>query len=188
MITLQQILDSPKISFGDAILSAKNKGLFLEFGVAKGGTIKLISTIANKPVYGFDSFEGIPEEWNGYPTGYFACDMPEMPENITLIPGLFQNTLPIFVNKYKKNKISFMHIDCDLYSSTKCIFDNTKNMIADGTIIAFDEIYNYEYNGDKDYWRNHEFKAFNEFLEKNNFMCECIGSYGQNQAAFKMKV
>jgi hypothetical protein len=184
MITLQQILDSPNITFGDAILSAKNKGLFLEFGVAKGHTAELISTISNKPVYGFDSFEGIPEEWNGYSKGHFACEIPKVSENIILIPGLFQDTLPIFVNKHKKSKISFMHVDCDLYSSTKCIFDNTKNMIASGTIIAFDEIYNY--GGET--WLNHEFKAFNEFLEENNFMCECIGRYGQNQAAFKMKV
>lgn len=49
-------------------------GFYLEFGVCTGGSINFISTLnSEKDIYGFDSFEGLPEYWNAvYPKGAFS--------------------------------------------------------------------------------------------------------------------
>jgi hypothetical protein len=44
-------------------LKHKKNTLWLEFGVASGRTINYISNFTNDKVYGFDSFEGLPEKW-----------------------------------------------------------------------------------------------------------------------------
>ena len=46
------------------------------------------------------------------------------------------------------------NIDCDIYSSTKDIFDIAGDRINPGCIIVFDEYINYPS------WEQHEFKAF----------------------------
>ena len=60
----------------------------LEFGVASG---RLITTIAEQtpgPVYGFDSFEGLPESWFGDMSGHLcASPATAAPSNITLVKG-----------------------------------------------------------------------------------------------------
>lgn len=62
----------------------------------------------------------------------------------------------------------FLHIDCDLYSSTKVVFDFLKNQIVKGTVIVFDEYFNYPG------WQNGEFKAFKEFVIQNNVEYEYL--------------
>ena len=70
-------------------LSPKD-GLILEFGVFSGVTVNRISTVTNKTVYGFDSFEGLPEDWGrGMNKGFFKCDLPEVNNNVELVVGWF---------------------------------------------------------------------------------------------------
>ena len=181
MITLEEIHGAKKTSFVDVIKSADPDGLFMEFGVHTGGTIRQIAQNTSQHVYGFDSFEGLPESWNGLSAGHFACSMPtDMPENVSFVKGLFQDTLPSFVKEHTDKKVSFVHFDCDLYSSTKCIFDNIFDILKNGTVIAFYELFGYKT------YEHHEFKAFNEFLEKHNYSYECLGTYGPHQVAFKI--
>ena len=71
--------------------------------------------------------------------------------------------------KQHRGPISLLHVDCDLYSSTKTIFDRLNDWIVPGTIIVFDEYFNY--SG----WELHEFKAFQEFREANRLSYEYIG-------------
>jgi cytidyltransferase-like protein len=148
-----------------------NDGLILEFGVYKGRTINYLATkLQNKNIYGFDSFEGLPGFWNNEnPKGIYSLkgNMPKVKKNVFLIKGWFDQTLPEFIKEHNK-KISLLHIDCDMYSSTKCVLDNLKNQIDDGTVIIFDEIWKYP-----DYM-NHEIKAFAEFLIENNLKYECL--------------
>jgi hypothetical protein len=135
-------------------------GMWCEFGVGNGDSIKFIANRnPNNVIYGFDSFQGLPETW--FPglieIGEYACAAPtDLPTNIQIIEGLFSDTLPLF----KKEKLSFIHIDCDLYSSTKTVFDNFKDYIDTGTVIVFDELIHYPT------YENHEYKAFCEFLEE----------------------
>jgi hypothetical protein len=157
-------------------LKHKSDTLWLEFGVATGKTINYISKFTNKTVYGFDSFEGLPEKWrNGYNKGAFSNNgkLPKVNDNVVLIKGWIDKTLPKFIKKYN-NKISFIHIDVDLYSSTKCILNILKDYIDKECIIVFDELVNYDgFDGSKG-----ELKAFYEFITENNVNYEWIGMNG----------
>jgi hypothetical protein len=137
---------------------APRDGLVLEFGVASGGTLRVIAEHWQKPVFGFDSFEGLPEQWRpGFPAGMFAQNPPNIPDNASLVRGWFNESLPGFANAHP-GEIAFLHIDCDLYSSTRTIFEILGSRIKPGTVIVFDEYWNYPG------WRIHEHKAFHEFL------------------------
>lgn len=153
-----------------SVSNVKKQGLFLEFGVARGKSIRWIAKQADKKtIHGFDSFEGIPESWNGNIAGTFHRHgkLPKVPDNVKLHVGLFDKTLPAFFESNTDN-IAFMHVDCDLYSSTKTIFDFTGNRLQPGSIILFDDYYNYPN------WKDHEFRGFKEFVEKNNIQYEYI--------------
>lgn len=154
-----------------AVSMIKVEGLILEFGVYEGETINVIaSMLKNKTVFGFDSFEGLPETWRfGFEKGTFAINkLPKVRGNVILIKGWFDETLPEFREKHNQ-QISFIHIDCDLYSSTKVVFDSLGDKITPGTIIVFDEFFNYPA------WREGEYKAFSEFVKERNIKFEYIG-------------
>ena len=102
-----------------AVTIAKRDGLFLEFGVATGRTIAHLAEICPDTVYGFDFSRDFLENWRtGFRAGRFSKDTPQVPENVYLVKGLFSETLPGFVRDHSR-PISFLHIDCDLYSSDK---------------------------------------------------------------------
>ncbi|HEY4045195.1 MAG TPA: class I SAM-dependent methyltransferase [Rhodopila sp.] len=142
-----------------AIAACTVDGLVLEFGVGSGGTINHIASATNGAVFGFDTFTGLPEDWRpGYPAGAFAQPaLPAVLENVELVVGLFADTLPRFVEAHT-GPVSLLHVDCDLYSSTKVIFRYLAHKIVPGTVILFDEYLNYPG------WRQHEFKAFQEYI------------------------
>lgn len=158
-------------------------GLILEFGVYTGGSVNKLAKLSPKrTIFGFDSFEGLPEDWSGHSVkSYFKINkLPKVRKNVTLLKGWFDDTLPEFVKKHDE-KIALLHVDCDLYSSTKTIFDHLKNQITDGTIIIFDEYWNYPN------WKEHEFKAFNEFLSKSEFTPEYLCCYPRGTVAVLIK-
>ena len=158
-------------------LQHKPNTLWLEFGVASGNTINYISKFTNDKVYGFDSFEGLPEKWrDGFDKGCFNRNgnFPKVNSNVELIKGWFDETLPNFIKNHNK-KVSFIHMDADLYSSTKCIFNNLKDYIDKDCIIIFDELVNYPgFDGDTG-----ELKAFYEFITENKVDYEWIGMNGK---------
>ncbi len=138
-----------------------DNGLYLEFGVFRGDSINYISKrIEKNIVYGFDSFEGLPEFWrDGFGEGCFAIKcLPKVNKNVTLIKGWFNETLPVFNNDNIDKPVAFLHVDCDLYSSTKTIFEILQKQIIAGTVIVFDEYFNYPG------WKDGEYKAFQEFI------------------------
>lgn len=155
----------------------------MEFGVYQGHTINTISSLLpDKIVYGFDSFEGLPEDWNIYvKKGNFNLNgvLPKVNENVRLVKGWFNETLPDFVKEHSE-PCAFIHVDCDLYSSTKTIFHELRNQIVSGTVIAFDEYFNYPG------WQEGEYKAFMEFLAWNNLKFEYIARTDTFQAAVKI--
>ena len=83
-----------------------------------------------------------------------------VPSNGTIVNGWFDKTLPNF--NYKQKYAKFLHIDCDVYSSTVDILNNLQGKILQGTIIVFDDYCNHPN------WRQGEFKAWQEFVERNN--------------------
>jgi predicted O-methyltransferase YrrM len=135
-------------------------------------------------LYGFDSFEGLPEQWRiGFPKGAFNLNgsLPSVHKSVTLVKGWFDETIPLWMNSNKSySYIDILHIDCDLYSSTKTIFDNLHSMINQKTIIVFDELINYPT------FKNHEIKALYEYLQKHNLDIDILCSKGEN-VALKIK-
>ena len=164
-----------------AIEKSSVSGLFLEFGVGGGFTSNLISNLITEDLHGFDCFEGIPEAWNNHPVGAFSTNgvIPTVNQNVKLYKGYFEDTLPVFCKNFTNN-ISFIHIDCDLYSSTKSIFDFLGDKITPGTVILFDELIGYEG------FEKHELKAFKEFVVDNKLDFECLGlNYLSGQGIIK---
>jgi len=157
-------------------LKHRTNTLWLEFGVHSGHTINYISQFTNNKVYGFDSFEGLPEKWrDGFDKGAFDRNgiLPQVNSNVELIKGWFNQTLLNFIQTHNK-KVSFIHMDADLYSSTKYIFDVLKDYIDTDCIIVFDEFVNYQgFDGDTG-----ELKAFYEFITENKVDYEWIGMNG----------
>jgi hypothetical protein len=141
-------------------------GLNLEFGVWSGKTInKFADTLGrSRTIHGFDSFEGLPEDWFGdYVKGRFHMKgkLPEVRPNVKLHKGWFHETLPGFVAE-NSGPLAFLHVDCDLYASTKTIFQYLGDRIVPGTVIVFDEYFNYPG------WQEHEHKAFQELVQERN--------------------
>jgi len=149
--------------------------LVCEFGVWRGDTINHIAKMTTKQVFGFDSFEGLPERWWGvFEQGHFAvAKLPEVGKNVTLVKGWFNKTLPVFLEQHG-GPVGFLHIDSDLYSSAKTIFELLEPRLKPGAVIVFDEYFNYPS------WQQGEYKAFMEFLGKTGLTFEFIG-YNRNE-------
>jgi len=148
-----------------AIEEAPREGLFLEFGVEKGASANFIAAKLNgsegATLHAFDSFEGLPEPWHGTfeARGSFGLGgaVPKLLPNITIHKGWFADTLPGFCQRNQNSGISLLHVDCDLYSSTVTVLAHAGDLLRPGSIVVFDEYFNY--HG----WQNHEFKAWQEF-------------------------
>ena len=148
------------------ILKLKNKkGLFLEFGVFKGESINYFSKrLKSQRFFGFDSFVGLKEDWKGTksPEGRFDLSgkTPKVNSNVTLIPGWFDEVLPDFLNEHK-DQVDFLHIDSDTYDSAVIVLEALGDRIRSNSIVLFDEFQGYPN------WKNGEFKAWNDFVDKN---------------------
>ncbi len=137
--------------------------LHLEFGVYKADSINLCAKLApTRSFIGFDSFQGLPEAWTlGARKGAFDIGgkLPPTRKNVSLVKGFFDASLPEFCKENQGRKVAFIHIDCDLYSATRDVLNLLRPMLQPGTVIAFDEYYNYPD------WLEHEYKAWIEFVE-----------------------
>lgn len=160
---------------------APEGGMALEFGVYTGATLKIIAKARESEVYGFDSFEGLPEDWrNGFPAGTFTMDgLPDVP-GAELVPGWFDETLPKFLEQHT-GPVTFLHVDCDLYSSTKTVLDLVGPRLVEGSVIVFDEYFNYPQ------WQEHEYKAWMEHVEAHGVEFEYLGyTYDHEQVIVKV--
>jgi Macrocin-O-methyltransferase (TylF) len=150
-------------------------GCVVECGVYRGTSIRKLATLGRATI-GFDSFEGLPETWHRpddgrFVKGFFAVDsLPEVPDNVTLVPGWFEDTLPAWT---PPEQIALLHVDCDLYSSTRTVLESLETYFADGIVIVFDELVNYPG------YEDHEAKALAEFLVRHpDWRLEWIGTHG----------
>ena len=159
------------ITLEKALNQVKTQGSYLEFGVYKGDSINFIAEkIGEQAIYGFDSFEGLPENWGAAAKGAFDRDgqLPNVRENVTLYKGWFDETIDLFLQEHPE-PVAFIHADADLYSSTSTILTKLQSRIKTGTVIVFDEYFNYPE------WKEHEYKAFMEFIERTGFDFEYLG-------------
>lgn len=160
----------------------------MEFGVWSGKTINYISSNTDETVYGFDSFTGLPDDWDRgdetnkmFKKGKFCMDkLPSVNSNVVLVKGWFNETLKDFLHN-KNKKIKFIHIDCDLYKSTKTIFNLCHKYFDNKVYIVFDEIFNYPN------WCDGEYKALMEIIEllKETYKFNWIGRFDKEDKKYK---
>lgn len=179
------IFDNQKGLMAHALKHCRKGGHYLEFGVATGRTINMIASLLEEDatVFGFDTFEGLPESWSGHSASEGAFKqkrLPKVAKNVVLKKGLFNETLPEFSNTIN-NDISFCHIDSDLYSSAKTVLDTVGSKLVSGSYILFDEYFNYPA------WKSHEWKAWTEFCNKNEVKYSYVG-YTANGGCVLIKV
>jgi hypothetical protein len=156
-------------------------GHYLEFGVYKGGTIRFIADRvgSSQRVHGFDSFTGLEEDWSGDPSRFDARGrLPKVPSHVTLHKGLFADTLPGWLEK-NPGPAAFLHIDCDLYRPAKTVLDLLQDRIVPGTVIVFDEYFNYPN------WQEHEYRAFRELVEQRQIQYQYL-AYARFQTALQI--
>lgn len=159
---------------------AEIKGHVMEFGVYRGKTMQHISEyFQDQTCWGFDSFVGLPEPWyicsganaKTHPPGKFDMRLePQQPvfrDNVRLVAGWFEDSVPIWLEN-NPGPIRFLHIDCDLYSSTRTVLDLLNPRILPGTVIVFDEMYPWADPEDYNLWAEGEFRALGEWLANHD--------------------
>ena len=159
------ILNSQQDVLALCLRRAPETGLVLEFGVAGGESIRFLAQRTSRPIHGFDSFEGMPEDWGGRheEKGHYSTGgrLPSVPASVTLHKGWFESTLPAFLDT-NGGPVAFAHIDCDLYTSTKTVLDAIAPRLVAGSVLVFDEFFNIPN------WRENEYRAFREFVKDHD--------------------
>jgi len=159
----------------------KKEILYLEFGVASGSSFFWWLKKNNHPdsvFVGFDTFEGLPENWGGYRKGAMAFSLDQVNANSAFEhiqdpragfeKGIFQQSLNPFIENNKsllKSKTKLIHLDADLFSSTLFVLSQLYPYLNEGDLILFDE-FNVA---------NHEFFAYKIFTESFYVKLRCIG-------------
>jgi O-methyltransferase len=137
--------------------------LYLEFGVAAAASFKWWlskNTNRDSSFHGFDTFEGLPEDWGRhFKKGDMSAQLPDIEDRRAhFYKGIFQDTLNPFIEEYKqevKAKQKVIHMDADLFSSTIFVLSQLYPYLSKGDIIFFDE-FNVA---------NHEFFAYKIFTD-----------------------
>ena len=157
---------------------------YLEFGVFKGVTLHYWTKLLKHRdsfLHGFDSFEGLPENW-GLFVGKQVLNldgvMPKFDDpRVRLFKGWFSDTLPKYVQEFRPHASLVLHLDADLYSSTIFVLRQMRPFLGPGTILILDEFFD----------REHELKAFTEFLDEARLTVECLAATrALTQAAFRI--
>jgi O-methyltransferase len=156
-------------------LDAGLEGDVGECGVYKGGVSLLMAkTIVDlgltKKVFMFDSFLGLPElnqqkDLPFYRAGALKATMISVQEAISELsvkeivdvrPGWFKDVLPKLQDE---QRFAFLHIDCDLYDSTKTCLEQLYDRVVEGGVMVFDDYFDVG-GGER--------KAVDEFLENRD--------------------
>jgi predicted O-methyltransferase YrrM len=160
-----------------ALSIAPQEGMALEFGVFEGRSLAVIAEArAGREVYGFDSFQGLPEDYRPHVRrGAFAVDRRPQVEGAELVVGWFEDTLPGFLDSHP-GPVDFLHVDGDLYSSAVTVLSLAGPRLRAGSIVVFDEFFNYP--GWED---GGEFRAWAEYLERTGALVEYVAYTSNNE-------
>lgn len=164
---------------------APGGGCITEFGVWKGASINFFAKERpNIRIFGFDSFEGLEEDWYGFDIkkGTFSTSgkVPKVEKNVKLFSGWFENTLPQFLKELDNEMILLCHMDADTFKPTRYVLSALANNLRKGSIIIFDEYFGYSS------WRLHEFKAWQEVSLEYNLKYKYLGYTGENHVAVEI--
>ncbi|MDD9746545.1 MULTISPECIES: class I SAM-dependent methyltransferase [Marinovum] len=146
--------------------------LYAEFGVWRGHGINLFARMLEPEgghVTGFDSFEGLEEDWTGHSrggeAGRYNLDgvLPEVRSNVTLVKGWVQDTVPGWLVQQGETPFALAHFDMDTYTPTAFVLAQIRPRLVAGSVLLFDELYGYPG------WRHHEYKALREALPEDSY-------------------
>ncbi len=139
---------------------------------------KLTASIFEKMrFFAFDSFEGLPAVSDGDTSGFFekgqfSASYDEFHRNLNavafpqkrsvVVSGWYDKTLTRAVyDEHRLAKAAIVHIDCDLYESTRSVLEFIAPLLVDGTILIFDDWFHFHGHPQRG-----EQKAFNEWAAK----------------------
>ena len=156
---------------------------YIEFGVAAGHSFNWFMTENTHPdsrFHGFDTFDGLPEDWGPFKKGSFSNN-DQMPPLLDgrgqYYKGLFQQTLPGFLKTFDNSRRNVLMMDADLWSATLYGLSSLAPFLKKGDIIFFDEFV----------VPTHEFKAFQDFTQSYYINLELIAAANNYYfAAFKV--
>ncbi len=147
-------------------------GLLMECGVFEGKSINFIADRLRakgdaRLIHGFDSLEGLEEDWSGeaLPAGHFdqGGRLPPVRENVRLYKGWVQDTVQPFLDRHPGEPLALLHIDTDTYTPARYLLEAVAPRLVSGSIIAFDELIGYPN------WQAHEAKALAEVLPRDRY-------------------
>ncbi len=171
---------SKKALWAIASEHAESRLAWLEFGVFKGHSINYLATKCER-IHGFDSFEGLAENWRGNSLVKGDFDLggrlPKTRSNVSLYKGFFDKTLPEFLVKTDIGKIGLIHLDCDTYESTAFVLDHLSAHIDSSTVIIFDDFFG------APGFEAGQHKAFNEFMDKRGDLNASFIAYSRQTVA-----
>ena len=169
--------DSHALLYGSLVALANfPDGVAVDLGAGVLKSSNLIGAVfAHGMVFACDTFAGLPEVWErgdaNFPIGTFAPknapkgSQPPFPtlDNVIAVRGKFKDTMPQLLPILKNYQLALVHIDSDTYQSAVDGLKPLLPLLRVGTILVFDEFYNY--NG----FENGEYRAFVDLIIGNGF-------------------
>lgn len=151
---------------------------YLEFGVWYGQSMEMWNSLNDCPnsrFVGFDTFTGLPDRWLGFtgtaPQHHFTAQgqIPPIDDSrVNFVQGLFQDTLPEFLETFRPVGRVVIHIDVDIYSSALYVLSQCDQIMQSGSIVIFDE-----FNSVMD-----EFRALQDYCQAYRRSYRVLGSSG----------
>jgi O-methyltransferase len=125
--------------------------------------------------FAFDSFEGLPRPQGldalsrDFTDGKFACSESDFrryaasqgvpPDKLVTVPGWFKDTLNrATTERHALSRAAIVHVDCDLYDSTRTVLDFVTDLLVEGSVLIFDDWYNF--GGDPDLGEQRAFREW----------------------------
>jgi hypothetical protein len=152
---------------------------FLEFGVYEGASLQTWTRLnrdKDSEFIGFDSFEGLPEDWvnvnQTFARGTFSTggELPALEDKrIRFAKGWFQDTLPPFLSRFTTDKQIVVHCDADIYASTLFVLCQLDTLMGPGTIVIFDDFSS----------MLHDFRAWDDYTRSFGRHYEVLGAAGR---------
>jgi hypothetical protein len=153
---------------------SSEKIMLLEFGVFEGYSIKKFAELNSNndsSFIGFDSFEGLPEDWTATrKKGAFNVNgsLPYVSDSrVSFVKGWFQNTLPDFLQKLDSLENLIVHYDADIYSATLYV------------LLQLDAM-KFPYYAIFDEFTNHETRALFSYIQLTGAEVEFFGKCGDS--------
>jgi O-methyltransferase len=144
------------------------RGSYLEFGLFRGSTFaQFYRTFRRRgltvPMYGFDSFEGMPEAagpdaadgFKRFARARFLCSREDLvaelaargvpPAAYVLVPGFYQDSLvPGLYEKFPLAPAAIVWVDSLYYASAQSVLTFVAPLLQDGTVLAFTSYYRFK--------------------------------------------